>query len=219
VSAKVAIAVVSWNTRDLLDACLTSMRADMERGIAEVWVVDNGSHDGSPELVRTGHPSVRLLEPSRNLGYGHAVNLVAARTATEWIAPSNADVALAPGALEELVAAGERHPRTGIVGPRLILPYGSTQRGVQPFPGVVESLARNLALYRMSHGIGERLCLDGYWDPARPASVDWLTGAFLLVRRAAAGTCGTSRRRRCSTPSASRRSRRSATPSAARPAR
>ncbi len=48
----VAVAVVSWNTRDLLDRCLRALRPSGEAGLAEVWVVDNGSSDGSPALVR-----------------------------------------------------------------------------------------------------------------------------------------------------------------------
>jgi len=182
--APVAIAVVSWNTRELLDICLASMREDAERGVAEVWVVDNGSTDGSPDMVRERHPWVRLLVPDANLGYGPAVNEVARRTTSRWLAPSNADVELEPGALVALMADAERAgPRTGVVGPRLILPDGSTQAGVQPFPGVTDALLRNLSAYKLSRRIGERLCLAGYWDPSRAASVDWVTGAFLLVRR------------------------------------
>ena len=52
VSAEVAVAVVSWNTRDVLERCLRSLEPDVRSGLAEVWVVDNGSSDGSPELVR-----------------------------------------------------------------------------------------------------------------------------------------------------------------------
>ena len=182
--APVAIAVVSWNTRELLDTCLASMREDAERGLAEVWVVDNGSTDGSPDMVRECHPWVHLHVPDANLGYGPAVNEVARRTTSPWMAPSNSDIELAPGALAELVAAGERAgPRVGVVGPRLILPDGSTQPGVQPFPGVADALLRNLSAYKLSPRIGERLCLAGYWDPSAAASVDWVTGAFFLVRR------------------------------------
>jgi GT2 family glycosyltransferase len=184
--ASVAIAVVSWNTRELLDACLASMRADHETGLAEVWVVDNGSTDGSVEMVRERHPWVRLLVPDANLGYGPAVNAVARQTRSAWVVPSNSDIELEPGSLAELVAAGERAgPKAGIVGPRLILPDGSTQPGVQPFPGVTDALLRNLSAYKLSRRVGERLCLEGYWDPERAASVDWVTGAFFLVRREA----------------------------------
>ena len=180
----VAVAVVSWNTRDLLDTCLASMREDAARGLAEVWVIDNGSTDGSPEMVSERHPWVRLLQPGTNLGYGVAVNEVARRTTSRWVAPSNSDIELEPGALAALVTAAERDgKRIGVAGPRLILPDGSTQHGVQPFPGVGDALLRNLWAYKFSRRIGVRLCLAGYWDPSRAASVDWVTGAFMLVRR------------------------------------
>jgi GT2 family glycosyltransferase len=185
VTPAVAIAVVSWNTRELLRACLESMRPDHDAGRAEVWVVDNGSTDGSVELVREAFPWVQLHVPERNLGYGPAVNRVAERSDAAWVAASNADLELEPGALAALLAAAEARPRTGIAGPRLILPDGSTQPGVQPFPTVSDALLRNLSLYKLSRGLGERLCLDGYWDPDRAATVDWVTGAFFIVRRAA----------------------------------
>jgi N-acetylglucosaminyl-diphospho-decaprenol L-rhamnosyltransferase len=186
----IVIAIVSWNTRELLDACLESMRHDAGRGLAEVWVVDNGSSDGSPELVRTRHPWATLLEPERNLGFGSAVNLVAARTSSPWIAPANADIELIAGSLDALLAAGDQHPRAAIIGPQLILPDGSFQPGIQPFPHPSDALLRNLALYRLSPRLGARLCLPGYWDPESARAVDWVTGAFLFVRRRAFDAIG-----------------------------
>ncbi len=183
--APVAVAVVSWNTAELLDACLRSLRPDAEAGFAEVWVVDNGSTDGSPDLVRERHPWAQLLLPERNLGFGPAVNRVAEQTSSPWIAPANADIELTPRALRALVAAGKRDPRVGVLWPRLILPDGSTQPGVQPFPGVVTALLQQLPLHRLSRRLGERIFLPGFWDPDRPADVEWVTGAFLLVRRTA----------------------------------
>src|SRR5215213_6678802 len=109
----VAVAVVSWNTRELLDRCLRSLRPAADAGFAEVWVVDNGSTDGSPDLVRERHGWATLVEPGDNLGYGRAVNLVAERTSSPWFALSNADVALRAGALERLVATGEAVPGVG----------------------------------------------------------------------------------------------------------
>lgn len=179
----VAIAVVSWNTHDLLDACLVSMKQDVDDGAAEVWVVDNGSSDGSPEMVRAKHPWVRLMIPDENLGYGPAVNRVAEVTDTPWVIASNADIVVEPGAIAALIGAGDEDRQAGVLGPRLILPDGATQPGVQPYPSVRNSLLRNLWGYKLSRRVGERLCLAGYWEPTRPATVDWLTGAFLLIRR------------------------------------
>ena len=76
----IAVAVVSWNTRDLLDACLASLKPAVDDGLAEVWVVDNASEDGSPELVRDHHPWVKLEARPDNLGFGKA-NIVSGSVA------------------------------------------------------------------------------------------------------------------------------------------
>src|SRR4051812_12749609 len=95
--APVTIAVVSWNTGELLARCLESFRPEVERGRVDPWVVDNASTDGSPDLVRERFPWVNLVASPENLGFGRAVNLVARQTTSEWIAPANADIALRPG--------------------------------------------------------------------------------------------------------------------------
>jgi N-acetylglucosaminyl-diphospho-decaprenol L-rhamnosyltransferase len=181
----VAVAVVSWNTRDLLAACLRSLAPEVEAGRAEVWVVDNGSTDGSPELVRSAFGWATLVEPGENLGFGPAVNLVAERTESDWIAPANADVELTPGALSALLATGDADDRTGSVAPRLVLPDGSTQHSAYAFPGPGSMLVTHLGLHRVVPGLADRLCVQGRWDPDRPRAVDWSVGAFLLVRRRA----------------------------------
>ncbi|HEX2087616.1 MAG TPA: glycosyltransferase family 2 protein [Solirubrobacteraceae bacterium] len=181
---EVAVAVISFQTREQLRACLASLegQAAAPEGRAEVWVVDNGSTDGSPEMVREQFAWARLVEPGANLGYGAAVNLVAARTDTPWLAAANADVALEPGALEALLRAGREDPGAGAVAPRLILPDGRTEHGVHPFPGLLFTAAFALGLTRP---FGDQLCLEGAWDPERPRRVPWAIGAFLLLRREA----------------------------------
>jgi GT2 family glycosyltransferase len=184
-TALVAIAVVSWNTRDLLDACLSSLQPDVEAGLAEAWVVDNASSDGSPEMVRERHPWARLVASAENLGFGPAVNLVASRTDCPWIAPANSDIELTPGALRALLACGDRHPGAGIVAPRLVLPDGQTQHSVYSFPTVPFTILFNTGLAGLSSSVADRLALEGRWQSDRPRFVDWAIGAFLLVRRTA----------------------------------
>jgi N-acetylglucosaminyl-diphospho-decaprenol L-rhamnosyltransferase len=184
-SAPVAVAVVSWNTRDLLDRCLRALRPAADAGLAEVWVVDNGSRDGSPQVVRERHGWTRLVEPGENLGYGRAVNLVAERTSSPWLAASNADVALRPGALERLLEAGEADPGAGAVAPRLVLPGGTAQHSVWAFPTVPVTAAENAGSRLLGRALSERLSLRAAWDPDRGGRVPWAIGAFLLVRREA----------------------------------
>ncbi len=184
-SPPIAVAVVSWNTRDLLDRALTSLHPAFDAGLAEVWVVDNCSSDGSPGIVREKHPWAKLVEPEENLGFGRAVNLVAERTASPWLAPANADIALTPGALERLLETGRSHPEAGAIAPRLRLPNGKTQHSVYAFPTLTFTALFNLGIHRLSPRLADHLCLEGWWDPDRARVVDWAIGAFLVVRREA----------------------------------
>jgi len=185
VSARVAVAVVSWNTRDLLERCLRSLEPAAEAGMAEVWVVDNDSDDGSPDLVRERFPWVRLVASAENLGFGRAVNLVAHKTDAPWLGVANADIRLRENALGELLAAAARDPEAGAFAPRLILANGKTQHSVFPFPSPRVALTVALGLGHLSRGLGDRLLLAGAWDETRERRVPWAVAAFLLVRREA----------------------------------
>lgn len=182
----VSAAVVSWNTRELLRRCLTALGAED----VDVHVVDNGSSDGSRELVRDEFPAAALYEPDRNLGFGAAVNLVAARTRTPWLLIANADTAPEPGALAGLLEAGARDPRAGALAPRLRLPDGSDQHSAYPFPTLGLLAAFNGGLAERAPRVADRLCLEGHWDARRARRVPWAVGAFLLVRRDAWDAAG-----------------------------
>jgi GT2 family glycosyltransferase len=164
---------------------LTSLRPEAERGLAEVVVVDNGSTDGSAASVREGHPWAALVEPGENLGFGRAVNLAVRHSTAEWVAPANADIALQPGALAALLAAGAADPTAGCVAPRLLLPDGRTQHSVHGFPTLGATTAFALGLHNAAPSIGDRLLFEGFWDAERARHVPWAIGAFVLVRRKA----------------------------------
>jgi GT2 family glycosyltransferase len=183
--ATVVVAVVSWNTSALLDRCLRSLKPSADAGTAEVWVVDNGSTDGSVEMVRDRHGWVRLVESGENLGYGRAVNLVAERTSSPWFALSNADVELRPGALESLLESGRADPGAGVVAPRLVLPDGSDQHTAWAFPTIPATIVQNVGSRLAGRVLADRLALHDGWDSTRARRVPWAVGAFLLVRREA----------------------------------
>ena len=183
--APVTIAIVSWNTRELLARCLDSLAPEVERGRAEVWVVDNASTDGSPDLVRERYGWVRLVASPANQGFGKAINLVARQTSSEWVATANADIALHPGALDALLAAGERDPGAGAIAPRLVLPDGETQHSVFAFPTITFSVLLATGAYKLSRTLGDRRAFVGHWDTERARRVPWAIAAFLLVRRSA----------------------------------
>jgi hypothetical protein len=188
--ALVTVAVVSWNTQALLQICLDSFHDDAAAGLIDVWVVDNASSDGSVALVRELYPWVQLIASEENLGFGRAVNAVAAQTSTAWVAPANADVQVSPDAIRSLLSYGERHPEAAVIAPRLVLPDGTTQQSTLPFPTISLALAHASGATRLSGRLARHWQLDQGFDPERPAEISWAVGAFLLVRRTAWSAVG-----------------------------
>jgi GT2 family glycosyltransferase len=181
-TAQVAIAVVSWNTSELLRRCLQSMETEAQSGRCEVWVIDNASSDGSADMVREEFAWVKLIASDQNLGFGPAVNEVARHAKAPWLAASNADIELEAGAIDAMLAAASEG--VGVVAPRLINADGNTQHSVHAFPTIRLAWLFAVGTYRLP-GVGDRLCIEGFWDPDRARDIDWAHGAFLLVRREA----------------------------------
>ena len=185
-----AVIIVSWNVRDLLMACLRSLQADLERAdlTADIWVVDNGSTDGTPEAVARDFPAVRLIARRDNPGFA-AANNQALRAALDASPPRyfwllNPDTEVLPGATAALIAAMETHPRVGVAGARLLYPDGTLQHSAFRFPGLVQ-LAFDLfpfppRLYetRLNGRYPRRL-----YDGDVPFFVDHPLGAAMMVRR------------------------------------
>ena len=157
----------------------------MRGGLADVWVVDNASTDGSAEMAAAEFPWATVVASTENLGFGPAVNLVAERTRSGWIAISNADIEVTAGSLSRLLATGARDPEAGIVAPRLVLPDGATQHSVYAFPTLPYTLLFNSGIWRLSPRLADEMALEGHWNPDRARAVDWALGAFLLMRRPA----------------------------------
>ncbi len=183
--APVTVAVVSWNTRELLRRCLDSFRPDADRGLADVWVVDNASTDGSADLVRDEYPWVELIASDENLGFGPALNRVARATDSEWFVVANADVAMHPGALATMLETARRDPRAGAVAPKLIMPDGQPQHSVFAFPTITFTLLHAVGAFSFASPLADRFAFPGHWDPDRRRRVPWAVGALLLVPRAA----------------------------------
>jgi GT2 family glycosyltransferase len=136
-------------------------------------------------MVRERFPWVTLVASQDNLGFGSAVNIVAARTRTPWLVPANADVRTEPGALRRLLEDGGRHPSAGALAPRLILPSGQTQRSAYPFPTIPFTLAYATGVVARSRRLARHWCIDEGFEPDRAREVCWAVGAFIVVRRTA----------------------------------
>src|SRR5262245_11053776 len=118
---RLAVVVVSYRVRDLLRACLASVRAQGDV-VSECWVLDNASNDGSADMVSTEFPDVRLIRSDENVGFARANNRVMRESAADVFALVNPDVELSPDSLRVALEALERDPAAGVVGVALANP-------------------------------------------------------------------------------------------------
>lgn len=181
---ELAVVVVNYNTRDLLRECLESVREQGAGAVAEVWVVDNASQDGSAEMVRELFPEVRLIARTDNPGYGAAANQGIAACAAPSALLLNSDTRLLPGAAAALARHLEENPRAGIIGPRLLNPDGTFQPSCFPFLTPLNLLALNTWLNRAARAIpGWRSRFLPTWKGTPSRAGHWVKGAALAIRR------------------------------------
>ena len=174
--------VVSYNSSIDLPPCLAALQAQ-ERVHLLIHVVDNASSDGSVERVRHEFPNVRVEANRDNVGFGRANNQVLDRGEAPLYALVNPDAILAPTALETCVDEMRRDPRLGIVATRLINPDGSLQPSCHAFLDLRNLIGETFGIHRILPGAGSLASLHMPWFAHdRVADVDWLAGAFLVVR-------------------------------------
>lgn len=116
----VSVIIPNWNGAVHLPTCLESLRRQTWRSL-EVIVVDNGSVDGSLDLLAREYPEVRVLALGANRGFAGAVNAGIRAARGEFIVLLNNDTEADPHWLEEVVAAFERHPEAGLVASKMLL--------------------------------------------------------------------------------------------------
>ncbi len=119
---RVSVVVVTLNGKAHIRECLASLRTQTF-GPLDIHVVDNGSTDGTLEIVRNEFPEARLHALAKNLFYPGGVNYGIAATAGAYILVLNDDVELTPGFTAEMVRVMEDAPRAAAVVPMMKLFY------------------------------------------------------------------------------------------------
>ena len=193
--ATLAIIIVNWNVRDLLDKCLASIERSRfpqgeNRALIETIVVDCASDDGSAAMVRAKYPGVRLLAESENLGFTRGNNLGLSRSGAPFLLLLNPDTEVSQDALALMLAYMQRHPRVGIVGPRTLNSDGSHQSTRRRFPSLTTALFESTWLAKFAPpGLLDRYFMRGTDDHAI-MPVDWAQGSALMLRRELLGDIG-----------------------------
>jgi len=191
-----AIIIVSWNVEAMLGDCLRSVSREVEAGdlAADIWVVDNGSSDGSLAMVRREFPAAQVIASPTNLGFAGGNNAALQAMGFPGSQPDqpkavlllNPDTIVQPGALATMLDFIQARPEVGLVGANLSFGDGSFQHGAFRFPGLwqlaIELLPLPGRLYESRlNGRYER----ALYHAATPFPIDHPLGAAMLVRREA----------------------------------
>jgi N-acetylglucosaminyl-diphospho-decaprenol L-rhamnosyltransferase len=183
-----SIIVVAWNVVDLVDQCLSHVRASQDELRKQILFVDNGSTDGTPEFVASRYPEVTLIDAGTNLGFIRANNLAYPHATGRYVLMLNSDAFVGPRTFERTVAFMDEHPRYGALGCRLVYPDGTPQPSARNFPTPFRSFITNLSLE------GRLPFLRGIDDADRTVNTvtdcDWVSGCYLLARKSALDELG-----------------------------
>ncbi len=179
-----SIIIVNWNVRDLLRDCLRSIDAGRSGLSLEVIVVDSASSDDSVAMVAAEFPWVRLIAREENVGFPRGNNIGLAEANGRALLLLNPDTVLLDDALPVMLNFLEANPDVGALGPLLLNPDGSVQSSRRRFPTLATGFFESTWLEGLAPGLLRRYyALDLPDDET--ADVDWLTGACVMVPRAA----------------------------------
>jgi GT2 family glycosyltransferase len=177
-----AVIIVNWNTRELLERCLHSIEVQKQMLEVEIFVVDNASRDGSTTMVKQRFPKVRVIQSGGNLGFARANNMALPYIRAPLVLFLNPDTEVRPHTLERMVDCMRIHPEFGALGCKILDAEARVQQlGFQRFPTPFTELLKFLVVSEWTLRRFRRFL--PYHDPEVSGHVSKLFGACLLVRK------------------------------------
>ena len=185
-----SIVIVSWNTRELLRECLESLYKYTSQLTFEVFVVDNNSSDGSPEMVRTLFPRVNVIANDYNAGFSKANNQAIRVSKGRYIALLNPDTVLTEDVFSPLIANADQHAKIGAIGPKIFCRDGKKIQYscAKKLPNLYSAFCSASGLSSRSRIFYGAYMSDRDYESSR--YVEALCGACMVVRKSAIEAVG-----------------------------
>jgi len=179
-----SIIIINWYSRDYLQECLSTLRANTSGLTYEIIVIDNASFDGCQETLSENFPDVSFIQSQQNLGFARANNRAAQQATGDALLFLNADTRVVQGALPVLLGALRKLPNAGAVGPKLLNSDLTLQTScVLAFPTVANQVIDSEFLrHRLPHSRMWGIAALPEKDQA-PTVVEGLSGASVMVKR------------------------------------
>jgi N-acetylglucosaminyl-diphospho-decaprenol L-rhamnosyltransferase len=183
--ADLAVVVVNHNAGPYLRRCMESLHASAGDARVEVVVVDNASHDGSPEAAIRERPDMNLIRNRTNRGFAAAANQGIAASSAPFVLLLNPDAEIVGGTLAALVKVARERPGAGAVGALVRNPNGSIQPSARRVPRLGEALGHAFLGPLIPSNPFTRSYTMAGWDRSSEREVEWVSGSAMLLRREA----------------------------------
>lgn len=180
-----SIIIVNYNVKEFLQNLLTSLSKAVANLSAEIIVIDNGSDDGSIEMLREKFPKVTLISSKINLGFSKANNLGLKIAKGKYLLLLNPDTIVQEDTFEKLIQFFNENQDAGMVGCKILNPDGTLQLACRrSFPGPWTSFCKVSGLSSLfpKSKLFARYNLT-YMDENRSYEVDAISGSFMMLRR------------------------------------
>ena len=188
---KLSIIIVSWNTRDILRDCLSSIYDTASDIPLEVIVIDNASSDGSTTMIKTLFPNVMLIENTANSGFAAANNQGIKIATGSFILLLNPDTMVLDDALKNSLSFAGQHPDAAVIGCKVLNPDRTLQPTCFMYPSLLNMAISAVFLNKLfPHNrffARERM---GWWQRNDVREVQVVTGCFMMVRKDAIDQVG-----------------------------
>lgn len=170
---KLSVIIVTYNSKEII-SCIESVYATLHFPF-EIIMVDNHSSDDVAKKIRDIYPDVTVIENTTNKGYGTACNQAIKIACGKHILILNPDIILEQNTVAELLSYLTKNKRAKIVSCKLKNADGTTQDSFREFPAITLLLKRQInTRFRTKNNTAK--------EPSKPCKVDWVSGAFMLLR-------------------------------------
>lgn len=180
-----SIVITNYNARDVLANCLDSVYQNRPQCSFEVFVVDDGSSDGSHVMVQERFPQVQLLRNEKNIHYARSINRALDLVRGTYVYLLNNDTVMLPGAIDAMMVFLDAHQTVGAVGSQLFNQDGTIQVAAKPLPSLMSGLfGRRSVLTKLFPGnrFSREQLLHLKYDLSQPFTAGFVSFASIMLR-------------------------------------
>lgn len=172
--------IVTYNNISTIAKTLETLFGETKDIDFKLYVLDNGSSDGTPEFIEKNYPDVTVIRSGKNVGFGAGHNIIINQVESKYHAVINPDIVLTQNAVKKMADYMDENSDIGLLSPRICFPDGRDQILGKRNPHLKYLVASRLRGDEPSKLLREYAMLD--CDLSKPTEIENATGCFMFIR-------------------------------------